>query len=97
MHINYASRNLTWTEPMQDWVTQKIAEPLARLLKTGKFDLSLYWEPARGEQSWDEGKKYEMWTILQTYDGRGNRIIRRLGNDFCDLTEDVGQSLREAL
>ena len=84
MHITYASRDLTWTEPMQEWAVRQIAEPLARLLKTGKFDLSLYCQPSRPTPASEESG-FEMWTVLQTYDGRTNRVVRCLGNDLNSL------------
>ncbi|MGZ3722810.1 MAG: hypothetical protein ACXVA9_07780 [Bdellovibrionales bacterium] len=96
MNISYVSRDLIWTEPMKVWANHKIAMPLTQYLKTGHFDLSVHWDFARGADS-EMQNKYEMWTVLQTYDGRGNQIVRCRGNDFCNLTSEVASRLRSQL
>jgi hypothetical protein len=91
MNVTFVSRDLVWTEPMCVWVNHKIALPIQRALKTDRFELSVHWELSRG-RGWDE-PKYELWTVLQTYDGRGNQILRRRGNDFCNLVEEISKDL----
>jgi hypothetical protein len=89
-NISFVSRDLIWTEPMQVWANHKIAGPLASCLNGEKFELSVHWELTRGNTE----PKYEMWTVLQTHDGRANQIVRCRGNDFCNLAEEVSKNLR---
>ena len=93
MNISYVSRDLEWTEPMRAWVSHQILKPLVQKLNTVNFDLSIHWDLSRVL----DRKKYEMWIVLQTYDGRGNQVVRCDGNDFCNLTEELGRSLRSQL
>jgi hypothetical protein len=92
----FNSRDLIWTEPMQVWAEHKIVEPIRRYLNNERFDLSIHWDLSRG-LGLDGQPRYELWAVLQTFDGSGNQIVRCRGNDFCNLADEVAHNLRAQL
>jgi len=78
---------------MKVWAEHKIVEPIRRSLKKERFDLSIHWDLSRG-LGLDGQPRYELWAVLQTFDGSGNVLVRCRGNDFCNLADDVAHDLR---
>ena len=87
MNISYVSRGFDWTEEMKQTVRRQLVEPLRRQLKTSCFELSVHFD--------GHVNNYEMWAVLQTFDGRGNELVRCQGIDFHGLTEQTAELLLE--
>jgi ribosome-associated translation inhibitor RaiA len=96
MNIRYVSQEIEWTQPMKDCVRAKIVEPLQRFLKTSDFELSVHLQIERKRT---DGRKprYEMWTVLQTFDGGSNEVVRRQSADFYALTNEISSGMRARL
>lgn len=96
MNIRYVSQEIEWTQPMKDCVRAKILEPIERFLKTSDFELSVHLEVDR-KRILGRKPRYEMWTVLQTFDGRTNEVVRRQSIDFYALTNEVSSGMRSRL
>ena len=96
MNIRFVSQDLKWSESMKDCVRQKIVEPLAYHLKSDDFELSVHFEAER-KRRLSTIPRFEMWVVLQTFDGRNNQVVRCAGTDFTALTNEVSQNMRSRL
>lgn len=90
MNIRYIAQGTDWTDKMKDRVQQTIALPLQRSLKGTEFDLSVHLMV-------DKSETLTMWIVLQTFDGRGNQVVRRKGGAFKALALDVSNQLRRQM
>jgi len=94
MHrISFVSPDLEWTDGMKESVYQKIVGPLERHLKTKDLELSVHFNIER-KRMCARQPGYAMSLVLQTFDGRGNEVVRRHGEEFHALVNDVSSALR---
>lgn len=93
MNVKYVAKELEWTETMRECVEHKIVQPLQKFLDTDNFDLSVHLTMDR-KRVQQRKPQFEMWVVLQTYDGRKNEIIRRHGSDFYALVGEVSSGMR---
>ena len=96
MTTRFVSQDLDWTETMKECVRQKIVEPLQKHLDRDNFEVSVHLEAERKRMG-SRKPKFEMWVVLQTFDGRNNQIVRREGEDFVTLTNEVSKCMRSQL
>lgn len=96
MTTRFVSQDLEWTESMKETVRCKIVEPLQRHLDQDNFEVSIHLAEERKRMS-GRKPKFEMWVVLQTFDGRGNQIVRREGYDFSVLANEVSSCMRTQL
>lgn len=92
MSVRFVSRDVEWTDVMRECVHSRIVVPLRRHLNNSDFELSVHLE-------WNHKRPptMEMWVVLQTFDGRGNEVVRMDGPDFSALTNEVSSRMREKL
>lgn len=96
MSIRYVSRDLEWTDSMKECVQQKIVGPLEKHIKHVDYELSVHLECDR-KRSNNRRPRFAMWVVLQTFDGHNNEVVRREGDDFHYLTNEVSSSMRSKL
>jgi len=96
MNIRYVTQQLEWTESMKDAVRLKIVEPLARHFKNADFELSVHFEPERKRRN-AGSPRFEMWVVLQSFDGRHNEVVRSEGAEFSALVNEVSHNMRNRL
>lgn len=96
MTTRFVSQDLDWTEAMKETVRQKIVEPLHKHLHRENFEISVHLETERKRMD-GRKPKFEMWVVLQTFDGRNNQIVRREGEDFSALTNEISRCMRMQL
>ncbi|MGE0528534.1 MAG: hypothetical protein AB7G93_12385 [Bdellovibrionales bacterium] len=96
MNVRYVSKDLEWTSSMKECVSHRIVDPLRRHLKSEDFELSVHLEMGRkrmrARKPW-----FELWVVLQSFDGAGNKIVRRQGNEFPTLVSEVSSAMRACL
>ena len=93
MNIRFVAQELDWAPEHKESVHQKIVVPLMRFLKTENFDLSVYLSFERPGKS-NLQPRLQMWAVLQTFDGRNNQVVRRNGNNFYSLINEVSSGMR---
>lgn len=86
MNIRYVAQDLDWSAAMKENVERAVVAPLAADLKTANFELSMVLKKG--------GPYYELWAVLQTFDGHGNEVIRRKGEEFHSLLDEVSSGMR---
>ncbi len=96
MTTRFVSQDLEWTEAMKETVRSKIVEPLQRHLDKDNFEVSIHLGAERKRMN-GRKPKFEMWVVLQTFDGRNNQIVRREGHDFAALANEVSSCMRSQL
>lgn len=96
MTTRFVSQDIDWTEGMKETVRQKIVEPLQRHLDKDNFEVSVH-VAAERKRMHNRKPKFEMWVVLQTFDGRNNQIVRREGDDFMSLATEVSSCMRAQL
>jgi ribosome-associated translation inhibitor RaiA len=96
MNVRYISRDIDWTESMKIQVENKIIAPVRRFLNSERFDLSVCFDMER-RRSHHRFPDYELWVVLQTFDGRSNEVVRCQGSEFLELINEVSNSLKEQL
>lgn len=96
MNIRYVSPDLAWTESMKKSVHLRIVEPLAHHISGHDFEMSVHLEIG-----WRRTPilrpQFQMWVVLQTFDGGQNSIVRREGSNFIDVANAVSLGVREQL
>ncbi len=98
MSIRYVSQDLDWSPGMQECVRTKIYEPLVHQLKSSDFEMSAHLGYERKRPSTMKGSlRYELWVVLQTFDGRSNEVVRCQGRDFNALVNEVSSQMRSRL
>ncbi len=95
MNIRYVSQDLAWTASMQNSVQLKIVDPLVRHLNSRDFDLSVHLDI--GWTKRPLAPRFELWIVLQTFDGKQNSILRREGTNFKTLVNEISADVREKL
>lgn len=93
MNIRFVAQEADWTPAQKECVLQKLVKPLVRFLNTENFDLSVHLGFERVGKS-NSRPRLQMWAVLQTFDGRGNQVVRRNGNDFVALINEVSSGMR---
>ena len=96
MNIRYVAQDTDWSPALRGKVEDKIGAPLARFLKTSDFELSMHLRPDRRSGS-PALQQYEMWAVLQTFDGYGNEIVRRRGQELQSLISEISNGLGHVL
>ncbi len=96
MTTRFVSQDIEWTESMKETVRLKIVEPLRRHLDKDNFEVSVHLAAER-KRTQNRKPKFEMWVVLQTFDGRNNQIVRREGMDFLALANEVSGCMRAQL
>ncbi len=96
MTTRFVSQDMDWTEGMKECVRQKIVDPLQKHLDKDNFEVSIHLGAERKRMA-NRKPKFEMWVVLQTFDGRNNQIVRREGEDFTALTNEVSRCMRSQL
>lgn len=95
MNVRFVSVDMEWTDAMKSSIRAKIVEPLARKLKSTKFELSVHFQSSRNHKISPNGEiTFEMWIVLQTFDGRHNEVVRRQGTDFYLIADEVSHNMR---
>ena len=89
MDIRYVAQDFNWTDERKECVRAKIVAPLERFLKTSDFELSVHMDARK--------PRHEMWVVLQTFTGIGNKVVRCQGYDFQTLVNDVSSHMRTQL
>ena len=94
MNMRFVSTLTDWSDGLKEQVHSKIAVPVAKTLRTSDFDLSFHLESAP-----EKGERHPLilWAVLQTFDGRGNQVVRREGQNLMALIHDVASGLCERL
>lgn len=93
MNVRYVTRDIEWTDGMQAAVWTRIIEPLRHCLKTDAFDLTVNFQASRKRMQ-SRKPEFEMWVVLQTYNGRANHVIRCEGAEFYSLVTEISALLR---
>lgn len=96
MNVRYVSQDLAWTESMKSSVRARIVEPLARHLNSENFEISVHIDIG-WKRSPEVVPRFEMWVVLQTFDGRQNSVVRREGTNFSDVANQVSSGVRDQL
>jgi len=96
MTTRFVSQDVDWTEAMKEIVRQKVVEPVRKHLNKDNFEISVHLAEERKRMS-NRKPKFEMWVVLQTFDGRNNQIVRREGEDFIVLANDISKAMRSHL
>jgi hypothetical protein len=96
MSVRFVSQDLAWTESMKNSVQMKIVEPLTRYLKSGDFEISIHLDIG-WKKNPEVSPRFEMWVVLQTFDGRQNSVVRREGTNFAAVANDVSSGVRAEL
>lgn len=96
MTTRFVSQDLDWTEAMKEAIRQKIVEPVRKHLHKDNFEISVHLETERKRMA-NRKPKFEMWVVLQTFDGRNNQIVRREGEDFMALTNEISRCMRSQI
>ena len=96
MNIRYVARDLEWTEAMKEAVWSKVVEPLRKTVGHRDFELSVHLQAAR-RRGQDRSPEFEVWLVLQRFDGRGNELVRCAGPDFYILLGEATTLLRAQL
>jgi ribosome-associated translation inhibitor RaiA len=96
MTTRFVCQDMEWTEAMKEYVRQKVVEPIHRHLRSDNFELSVH---LRTERKRMDNRKpwFEIWLVLQTFDGYNNQIVRREGEEFHKLVGDAGRCLKNKL
>jgi hypothetical protein len=92
MNIRYVAKDVEWSEAMKEQVRLKVAVPLQRQVRGGRFDLSVHVERRPVGPT---GPEMAIWLVLQTFDGRSNQIVRREGCGFEELVGEASLQLAE--
>ncbi|MGE4132004.1 MAG: hypothetical protein AB7F86_10235 [Bdellovibrionales bacterium] len=93
MIARYVSQDTDWTESMKSAVRDRIIEPVRHHLANENFEISVHLGVERKRMA-SRKPKFELWVVLQTFDGQGNKIVRREGETFMKLVHDVGSTLK---
>lgn len=93
MTVQFVSQDLEWTEAMKECVRRKIVAPLQRHLATENFELSVHLGLERKRLS-GRKPKFEMWLVLQTFDGRSNEVVRGDNEEFLPLVSAISRLMR---
>lgn len=93
MNVKYVAKDLEWTEGMRENVSAKIILPLQKYLNSDNFDLTVHLAMDR-KRVQQRKPQFEMWIVLQTFDGHKKEIIRRHGVDFYGLVSEVSSGMR---
>lgn len=93
MTVQFISQDLEWTEGMKECVQKKIIEPLQRHLSSDNFELSVHLGLER-KRVQARKPKFEMWIVLQTFDGRNNEVVRSEDDRFLNLVHRVSKQMR---
>lgn len=96
MTTRFVSQDMEWTESMKETVRAKIVEPLRKHLGRDNFEVAIHLGEERKRMD-NRKPKFEMWVVLQTFDGRNNQIVRREGEDFLTLANEVSRCMRAQL
>lgn len=96
MNVRYVSQDLAWTESMKKSAHSKIVEPLIRHLRGQAFEISIHLDIG-WKRSPALSPRFEMWVVLQTFDGRQNSVVRREGTNFSAVANEVSRGMREQL
>lgn len=96
MNVRFVSQDMSWTESMKSTVRTKIVEPLAGQLKKGDPELSIHLEIG-WTRTPNLAPRFELWVVLQTFDGKQNALVRRAGANFASVAEEVLHGLRTEL
>lgn len=96
MTARFVAQDLEWTESMKNFVREKVIKPISRYLHSDHFELSVH---LREDRKRMDARKphFEIWLVLQTFDGRNNQVVRREGEDFHKLVNEAGHSLKELI
>ncbi len=96
MTARFVSQDLEWTESMKEHVRQKIIYPLEKYFANENFHIAIHLDADRKRMD-NRKPYYEMWAVLQTFDGRKGQVIRRQGEDFWALTNELSACMRSQL
>jgi ribosome-associated translation inhibitor RaiA len=91
--VQFVSQDLEWTESMKECVQRKIVDPLHRHLATENFELSVHIGLERKRLS-GRKPKFEMWLVLQTFDGKSNEVVRGDNEQFLPLVSAISRQMR---
>jgi hypothetical protein len=89
MDIRYVAQDFNWTDERKECVRVKIVAPLERFLRTSDFELSVHMDARKA--------RHEMWVVLQTFNGGGNKVVRCQGYEFQSLVNEVSSQMRSQL
>jgi hypothetical protein len=97
MSVRYVSQDedLQWSDEMKSLVQKKIVSGLKTALKSAKFEFSVGLNRPRMSRGATE--LFEIWGVLQTFDGRGNQVVRLQGDSFHDLVQRVAKEIHSRL
>ncbi len=93
MTVQFVSQDLEWTPSMKECVQRKVVDPLHRHLSTDNFELSVHLGLERKRLS-GRKPKFEMWLVLQAFDGRSNEVVRGENEHFLPLVSAVSRQMR---
>lgn len=93
MMIQYVSQDLEWTESMKGCVQKKIIAPLAHVMNSDDFEISIHLDLER-KRVLSHPPKLEMWIVLQTFDGQANEVVRDLDENFLSLVHQLSTQMR---
>lgn len=93
MTTRFVSQDIEWTESMKECVRKKVIRPLERYLHSENFEVSVHLKEDR-KRTQARKPNFEMWLVLQTFDGRNNQIVRREGDDFHKLVNTTAHNLK---
>lgn len=93
MTVQFVSQDLEWSEAMKECVQRKLVQPLHRHLSTDNFELSVHLGLERKRLS-GRKPKFEMWLVLQTFDGRNNEVVRGENEQFIPLVSMISRQMR---
>ena len=96
MTTRFVAQDLEWTEPMRDLVRVKVIKQIQRYLHSDNFELSIHLREVRKRMN-ARKPQFEIWIVLQTFDGRNNQVVRREGEDFHKLVIEAGHGLKELI
>ena len=96
MNIRFVSQDLAWTDSMKKSVHRNIIEPLAGVLKHEDFEISVHLDIGWTRKP-NLAPRFELWMVLQTFDGRQNALVRRAGSNFSRVADAVSQGIRQEL
>lgn len=96
MNIQYVSQDLAWTDSMKKSVEQKIIAPLTRHVNCDGFEMSIHLDIG-WNHSPQLSPRFELWVVLQTFDGRQNSVVRRSGSNFQLVANEVSNGMRDQL
>jgi uncharacterized lipoprotein YmbA len=87
MEVSYMSQNLEWSSELSQPIDEHLVRPLRQHLKQACAQLVVRVEAV--------GDLYEMWAVLQTFDGRMNAIVRAQAVNLKELALEVSELMHE--